>query len=82
MRGRVRRALRNGAGLLATRMPFNRVGDRIANLLRFYARQGYVPSLYPPRSFNCGLLAVKIWEADDPLRRRITDKEWVKDYIR
>ena len=69
------------ARAIAAKLPLGRAGDWAANLLKFYADHHYVPSLFPPRSFNAGLLAVKTREANHPVRRTITDKEWVKTYI-
>ena len=61
--------------------PYTDRGDTVWSYIDFVQSHGRLPDLHTVRSFNDGLLRVKLHERDNQLRHRVTDKEYAKAYF-
>jgi hypothetical protein len=57
--------------------------NKVLSVVEFYAYHNRVPNLVRPKSFNEHMLKLKVSsELGSALRTRISDKEYLKDYVR
>ena len=74
---------RRAAFVLRYVLPTTGWGDYVYTLISYVFRLRRIPRITNPRLFNDHLLRLKLSRAlSDPLRQFITDKEYVKQYIR
>jgi hypothetical protein len=64
-------------------LPRNAAGDVLYSVAFYCKKNRRIPRLWRPRTFNEKMLALKLSNASlDPLRQFVTDKEFVKDFVR
>src|SRR5262245_35465416 len=64
-------------------LPRNRWGDALYSVGLYWRKHRRMPRLWRPTTFNEKLLALKLsGESLDPLRQFVSDKEFLKDFVR